>query len=238
MKTMNFYGNSVYHDQSRQINIGSVSTEALLALVGAELKPQQPTIEEAQVVKEPAAKPARKKKPQKKVSVPVSASYMTFKLDRLNQTRLPALHDYLIQHSIIGNQLQDFLPLFTGECNDCKITWLDDVPRTVLVELARAMQEQRLITVPEGFTLIGILKAHFLDIDGQPLSGLDKGNGMNPRHKPIIKDCIRLLTCELLESVSEPEEKAPVSRFADKGMHVRSHTRTEETDDWALIENS
>lgn len=228
MNSYNYAPGAIHNDNSRHITIEQISTEALLALVGIAQEKKQDTVvfadaEEVKTRKETKKSGNSGKRKPQKTEVQVSASYMTFKLDCMSETRLIAFHDYLIKHSIIGNQLADFLPLFTGQNNDCKITWTDDASRPTLVELFRTMEAHKLIEVPKGFKLIGILKAHFLDMEGQPLSGLDKGNEMHPQYQSIIDDCIRLMEGELLDKVSEPEENTRYSRFSTPGMHTRFH---------------
>lgn len=227
MENYTYHEGAVHNDNRRQFFFEGVTPDVILALAGIEKPDSEPATSFVPVKVVETTSTPRKRKKTKKGNVPVSASYMTFKLGRLNESRLIAFHDYLIQHSIIGNQLADFLPLFAGECNDCQVTWTDDASRPTLVELFRTMEKHRLIIVPDGFTLIGILKAHFLDMEGKPLTGLDKGNEMHPQYQSIIDDCMRLLEGELLNTVSDVQESR-YSRFDTKGMHVRSRTTNSE----------
>jgi len=233
-----YHAGAVHNDNSQHITIEHVTKDMLLALVNHTTQPQASAPAEvreyadAQVIKEPA-KPRKKK--AKKASVPVSASYPTFRLDCMSESRLLALHDYLIQHGIIGNPFADFHPLFSGESNDCKVT-LIGATQPALVELFRTMEQQRLIAVPDGFTLIGILKAHFVDLENKPLSSLDKSNEMNPKYQPMIDDCIRLMKGELLSSVSDSAaEHARYSRFDESNMRTRSNVKAE--DAWDRFES-
>ena len=107
---------------------------------------------------------------------------------------LTVLFNELLKAGWIEGNEADFKALFSGRIDaDCQLTWMGIVGKGTLVELFRQMADSTLIIVPNGFTLPAILEGHFKDVEGNWLTGLDKGNGANVKALPFIKECLRLL---------------------------------------------
>lgn len=145
------------------------------------------------LVKFPPEKVAKKKKvdePEKKT--------MTFKLGNITDGHLQMLRVKLIDVGWIAKDTQpnDFANLFTGKVNLTKIVWKKEVGKGMLVFLFTMMKKQHHIIVPKNHSLNTILEHHFVNEDGNYLTGL---HSSKPTEKfmPIIKECLELLQIEI-----------------------------------------
>lgn len=61
------------------------------------------------------------------------------------------------------------------------------------------MVDKEVITLPRGFTLSSVLEGHFKDMDGNPLTGLNKGDAPNAKARPKIEGCVEILSTNLAD---------------------------------------
>ena len=88
----------------------------------------------------------------------------------------------------------NFKNLFSGQRDkNCQLTWTGLYGKGTLVELFKQLIKAELIDVPAGFTLSSILEGHFMDKQGQWLTGLDNGDPAHNKALPVIQECINLL---------------------------------------------
>ena len=88
----------------------------------------------------------------------------------------------------------NFKNLFSGQRDEnCQLTWTGLYGKGTLVELFKQLIKAELIDVPAGFTLSSILEGHFMDKQGQWLTGLDNGDPAHNKALPVIQECINLL---------------------------------------------
>lgn len=139
----------------------------------------------------PSLPTATNKKP--KPTPQKNRNYMTFSANGINSGHITLLYQHLMDIGWIprSTPADEFQRLFTGKSCVCRITWTGG-GKGNLRELFRIMREQQLITIPGNNGLETILEAHFVDEDGNYLTGL---NSSKPSKKslPIINECIRLL---------------------------------------------
>lgn len=93
-------------------------------------------------------------------------------------------------------QPDDFANLFTGKANLTKIVWKEEVGKGMLAFLFAMMKQQNHIAVPKNHSLNTILEHHFVDTDGQPLTGLHSSKPTD-KFMPIVKECLDLLQIEV-----------------------------------------
>ena len=159
-----------------------------IGMLSMEWLEQQP--EKVSKVKEPKKqKIVQADKPQK------PRETMTFKRkSNVLDAHLTLLFDKLTKAGWIEGNEPDFKALFSGKLDyDCQLTWMSVFGKGTLVELFKQMIVEKLINVPEGFTLPAILEGHFMDTQGDWLTGLDKGNGANTKALPFINECIKIM---------------------------------------------
>lgn len=151
--------------------------------VGADLASYPPVVTAAKAKK-------KEDEPEKKT--------ITFKLGNITEGHLQILRLKLIEVRWIAKdtQLDDFVNLFTGKANLTKIVWTEEVGKGMLVFLFAMMAKQHHIVVPKNHSLNTILEHHFIDEDGNYLSGL---HSSKPTEKfmPIVKECLDILQIEI-----------------------------------------
>lgn len=97
----------------------------------------------------------------------------------------------------ISGEEANFKALFSGKFDEeCQLTWTGNYGKGTLVELFKQMIATKLITVPDGFTLSAILEGHFMDANGNWLTGLDKGNAARKNALPFILECVKQLEAD------------------------------------------
>ncbi len=159
-----------------------------IGMLSMEWLEQQP--EKVSKVKEPKKqKIVQADKPQK------PRETMTFKRkSNVLDGHLTLLFDKLTKAGWIEGNEPDFKALFSGKLDDdCQLIWKSVFGKGTLVELFKQMIVAKLINVPEGFTLPAILEGHFMDTQGNWLTGLDKGNGANTKALPFINECVKIM---------------------------------------------
>lgn len=125
---------------------------------------------------------------------PVDKAYITFATNGITTGHVTLLYKKLMDCGWIpkNTPADDFQKLFSGKSCVCKITWTGG-GKGNLRELFRIMREQELITIPGNNGLETVLESHFVDEEGNYLTGLNSsGNGAN-KSLPIIGECIRIL---------------------------------------------
>ena len=139
-------------------------------------------------------KPARKPKAQARPD----RNYITFTMSGITEGHLQMLRQKLIQVGWIANDTQPdaFSKLFSGKTNTIKITWTGIVGKGMLRFLFTKMVEQRYIIVPDSHSIDTILENHFIDTDGNYLSGLNSSKE-SIKHLPVVKECLDILQLEV-----------------------------------------
>ena len=133
----------------------------------------------------------------KKEKRPTTKS-ITFKMGSISDGHLQMLRLKLIDVGWIANDTQpdDFTKLFSGKTNTIKITWTGIVGKGMLRFLFTKMAEQRFIIVPDSHSIDTILENHFIDTDGNYLSGLNSSKE-SIKHLPVVKECLDILQLEV-----------------------------------------
>lgn len=131
---------------------------------------------------------------KKKVQPIADHCFMTFQCSAgVSDFHIAALQQDLVKQKWISKDTNpdDFNLLFSGKSCVCKIIWTGG-GKGNLRELFHIMREQQLITIPGNNGLEKVLESHFVDKNGNYLSGL---NSSKPSKKtlPIIAECIRIL---------------------------------------------
>lgn len=138
--------------------------------------------------------PVRKPKP----TAQPDRNYITFSMSNITEGHLQILRQKLINVGWIANDTQPdtFTKLFSGKTNTTKITWTGIVGKGMLRFLFTKMVEQRFIIVPESHSIDTILENHFIDADGNYLSGLNSSKE-SIKHLPVVKECLDILQLEV-----------------------------------------
>ncbi len=124
-------------------------------------------------------------------------NYITFKMGNITDGHLQMLRKKLVDVGWIAKDTQpdDFGKLFSGKTNTTKIIWTGIVGKGMLRFLFAKMVEQRFIIVPDSHSIDTILENHFIDTDGNYLSGLNSSKE-SIKHLPVIKECLDILQLE------------------------------------------
>ena len=146
----------------------------------------------------PKATPNSKKGSGKKDSdekPPKPREVMTLKRrSKVLDGHLTLLFQKLTKEGWIDGFEANFKNLFSGQRDEnCQLTWTGLYGKGTLVELFKQLIKAELIDVPAGFTLSSILEGHFMDKQGQWLTGLDNGDPAHNKALPVIQECINLL---------------------------------------------
>ena len=149
----------------------------------------------------PSAKPSQRKSNtahQSKKTIQPNRNYITFKMGNITDGHLQMLRQKLIQVGWIANDTQPdaFTKIFSGKTNTTQITWTGAVGKGMLTFLFSKMVEQRFIIVPDSHSIDTILENHFIDTDGNYLSGLNSSKE-SVKHLPIVKECLDILQLEV-----------------------------------------
>lgn len=147
-----------------------------------------------------AISPAPTPKPTKQIkhaTLQPIGSFMTFLPNGFTSGHITLLYQKLIDFGWIprNTPADEFLHLFSGTSNVCKIMWTGK-SKGILRHLFYQMRVQQLITIPGNSGLEAVLEHHFIDKNGNYLTGL---NSSKPGTKvlPSIALCIRLLQTEV-----------------------------------------
>lgn len=119
---------------------------------------------------------------------------MTFQANGITGGHVTLLYQKLMAIGWIPKDTpaDDFQHLFSGKSCVCKITWTGG-GKGNLRELFRIMREQQLITIPGNNGLESVLESHFVDKNGNYLTGLNSSGNGAKKSLPIINECIRIL---------------------------------------------
>ena len=148
---------------------------------------------------------------------------MTFgKKSGVLEGHLSLLYQKLSKEGWIEGNEADFKALFSSKRDeDCKLTWKGKYGKGTLVELFKQLVNERLITVPKGFTIPSILEGHFVDLSGVWLTGLDKGNSANSKANPVIEECKKVLKVDISSSYQDDEEsQTEFDPYNHQDMHL------------------
>ncbi len=141
----------------------------------------------------PAEKQTKKKK--KRVEQDDDLQYMTFKLRGITIGHINLLHQKLCALGWIPKDTpaNDFCDLFSGKAKYIRIQW--NIGKGTLRYLFSVMYKQKKITIDKGYTVTSILEHHFVDENGQLLTGLHSGKeGL--KVLPLVNQCFKILLIE------------------------------------------
>lgn len=141
----------------------------------------------------PAEKQPKKKK--KRVEQDDALQYMTFKLRGITVGHINLLHQKLCAFGWIPKDTpaDDFSDLFSGKAKYVKIQW--NIGKGTLLYLFSVMYKQKKISIDKGYTVTSILEHHFVDENGQLLSGLHSGKA-GIKVLPLVNQCFKILLIE------------------------------------------
>ena len=160
------------------------------------------------------------------VKPPKPRETMTFKRKgKVTEPHLMLLFMLLTREEWIEGNEADFKALFSGNRDEnCKLIWTGKYGKGTLVGLFKRMVTEKLIEVPQGFTLSGILEGHIMDKNNQWLTGLDKGDSANDKALPVIEDCISQLKIDpkgLLNSDYDEDDdfRSEYDKYDQQDLH-------------------
>ena len=156
------------------------------------------------VMNEKKGKDARAPKPERKSAVPKlkaqpaveqPSEYMTFKKRGIQEAHVRLLYQKMIDLQWLSkdNNEQDFLDLFSGELSGCKVVWGKKYGQSTLAFIFEYFESERVIAVAQGYTIPNILKAHFVDEDGNVFNSLDKKDPPAPKSGPEAIELLNIL---------------------------------------------
>jgi len=157
------------------------------ALVAPKVKKSRPRLSEAK----------RAQRAPKTIRKP--ATEMTFRKNGIINAHISLLYHQLIDNGWLDTRTteEDFIALFEGSRNDCRIIWSGRFGKGTLVYLFCQLVAEELIDLDRGFTLAHILESHFVDTNGNPLTNLDHGDPFNNQAVPEVKDFIHTMKVAL-----------------------------------------
>ena len=156
------------------------------------------------VLNEKKGKDARAPKPERKSAVPKlkaqpaveqPSEYMTFKKRGIQEAHVRLLYQKMIDLQWLSkdNNEQDFLDLFSGELSGCKVVWGKKYGQSTLAFIFEYFESEGVIAVAKGYTVPNILKAHFVDEDGNVFNSLDKKDPAAPKSGPEAIELLNIL---------------------------------------------
>ena len=156
------------------------------------------------VMNEKKGKDARAPKPERKSAVPKlkaqpaveqPSEYMTFKKRGIQEAHVRLLYQKMIDLQWLSkdNNEQDFLDLFSGELSGCKVVWGKKYGQSTLAFIFEYFESEGVIAVAQGYTIPNILKAHFVDEDGNVFNSLDKKDPPAPKSGPEAIELLNIL---------------------------------------------
>ena len=156
------------------------------------------------VMNEKKGKDARAPKPERKSAVPKlkaqpaveqPSEYMTFKKRGIQEAHVRLLYQKMIDLQWLSkdNNEQDFLDLFSGELSGCKVVWGKKYGQSTLAFIFEYFESEGVIAVAKGYTVPNILKAHFVDEDGNVFNSLDKKDPAAPKSGPEAIELLNIL---------------------------------------------
>lgn len=109
-------------------------------------------------------------------ATPFEPDFMTFTKERTSDYNIIALYQELLKVKWIEDGDPDeFAALFEGKNTECRITWSGKVGKDNLYALFKMMVDNHFIRLPEGHSLQRIVESHFVDSDGNYITGIDSG---------------------------------------------------------------
>ena len=158
------------------------ATEPAAQLPSAQPSAAQPSAAQPSVAQPSAAQPsvAQPSAPRKRRSTPLKPRVVdeVFTYRFLNHeggyTRLVQLYKALIRAGWIHQDTKpdDFNAIFEGEANPVKVKWT--APQAYLYYLVKALEENRLISLPQGSSIWVVTGSHFLDSDSRQFGSWNK----------------------------------------------------------------
>ena len=156
------------------------------------------------VMNEKKGKDARAPKPERKSAVPKlkaqpaveqPSEYMTFKKRGIQEAHVRLLYQKMIDLQWLSkdNNERDFLDLFSGELSGCKVVWGKKYGQSTLAFIFEYFESEGVIAVAQGYTIPNILKAHFVDEDGNVFNSLDKKDPAAPKSGPEAIELLNIL---------------------------------------------
>ena len=192
------------------------------------------------VMNEKKGKDARAPKPERKSAVPKlkaqpaveqPSEYMTFKKRGIQEAHVRLLYQKMIDLQWLSkdNNEQDFLDLFSGELSGCKVVWGKKYGQSTLAFIFEYFESEGVIAVAQGYTVPNILKAHFVDEDGNVFNSLDKKDPAAPKSGP---EAIELLNILKLNANRQGRRAARIDHtedddFTGYGEELSSHLEDE-----------
>lgn len=147
-----------------------------------------------QLLEEYETKKSKAKKPDRTAKERVTWTFG--KGNGVVDAHITLLYLKLTKAGWIDGTEEDFKDLFSGSTKACWLTWKKKFGKSTLVALFKKMVDENVITLAKGFTLSSVLEGHFKDMDGNALTGLDKGDAPNNRALPMIEGCVKILSID------------------------------------------
>ena len=129
----------------------------------------------AQIISADLTNYPAEKQTKKKKSDTFKPDFITFTKHKAQHHHIIALYQALIALKWIADgDPDDFLALFSGEISECRIVWIGK-GKDNLYQLFRMLVDDGFISVPKGHGVQRIVESHFVDINGNYVTGIDSG---------------------------------------------------------------
>ena len=188
-RIFNFHGSAVFndiHDNKDCTIIVPSPTDNVKAVAG-----------------QMATTPKKKPKSKSGTDKPVRLHGDNFAVFRMGKgfciDLVKPIYKWLVGKRWVSEQTppEDFKMLFGGGANDCEIGWTGEVGMGTLKYLFDQLEEKKVIVTPNGIGVNMILEAHFVDKDGDFISGLNSSKESQrevPNVDALIAAIIRPIT--------------------------------------------
>lgn len=127
----------------------------------------------------PKSQPAHQANTPKKKAQPeekFTPDFITFTKLRTNDYNIIALYQELLRLKWIADGNPDnFTALFSGKISEQTVTWTGKVGKDNLYALFKMMADNTFIKVPDGHSLQRIVESHFVNEQGENITGIDSG---------------------------------------------------------------
>ena len=190
------------------------------------------------VMNEKKGKDARAPKPERKSAVPKlkaqpaveqPSEYMTFKKRGIQEAHVRLLYQKMIDLQWLSkdNNEQDFLDLFSGELSGCKVVWGKKYGQSTLAFIFEYFESEGVIAVAKGYTVPNILKAHFVNEDGNVFNSLDKKDPAAPKSGPEAIELLNILKLNASRQGRRTRREDDDDDFTGYGEELSSHLEDE-----------
>lgn len=143
----------------------------------------------------------------KKEEEPIVCEYAVFNVQPdFPVVRFTRLHQFLTAIKWLDAQSghKDFEALFAGGINRCRNIWNRKQGKGKLHDLFQMMMDKKFIECPPGHGYLQIVESHFVDCEGNPITGLRGGNHAKSAEQVLLA-CEKILNGETDKCIREAD---------------------------------